>query len=603
LTATTDATLTDTQTLINRRFDTQSLIDAAAAGSLALDGVLPTLADNGFETANNRTVRSSSQITLNGNPLLLPAGEVSTTLDIGFDWLQIESDDTRTLVDTKLSRSRWEAGANVAVPIAERGGAWGGIGGLTLNLNGGLEELSDFGTLIDASAGATWEIADNLDLTATYIYAEVAPSLSELGRPQITTFNATVFDFVNGESVLATVTSGGNSNLVAETQRDWKFAANWELPMIDNTRFTAEYIRNRSSDVTSSFPAITEAIEAAFPDRITRDVTGRLTDIDRRPVTFARTRSERLVFGLNTRGSFGEASAQASSGRGEGSGRGGPPGMGRPGGGQESDPQSDARQAEFSALRERICAVDGGTFLLDLARAVAADEDLSNRFAEFDGERARRMVAPFQNEDGSINEDRLGGFRERICSSDGGEARPAEGAQGSRASRMATRGFGRDGRGRYFVNLTHSIELENTIQIGQATPVLDQLDGDTTQALGFPSHNTRLEAGIFRNGKGLRLSGTYTGSTRINGSTQPGSSDLFFDDLVIIDLRVFFNLGQVFEKRDTFLKNIRVAFRADNVFNSRRNVRNASGDVPLTYQPNLLDPTGRFVGIDIRKMF
>ena len=56
---------------------------------------------------------------------------------------------------------------------------------------------------------------------------------------------------------LAEVLTGGNPNLPAETQRDWKFSANWELPFWENSRFQVDYIRNRSDNVVSAFPQIT----------------------------------------------------------------------------------------------------------------------------------------------------------------------------------------------------------------------------------------------------------------------------------------------------------------------------------------------------------
>jgi len=535
-TATADAAWAETETLIDNAFDTQALVDAAAAGDLALDGALPTNADAGFDTANNRSLTSDNQITLRGSPLMLPAGEVSTTFDAGFDWKRIESADTRTAADIKLTRSRWEVGANVSVPIAERGGAWGAIGDVSVSFSAGLEELSDFGTLIDANAGLNWGVADGLDLSANYIYTEVAPSLTQLGSPEIQTLNVPVFDFVNGETVLATVTTGGNANLQAETQKDWKFAANWQFPLIDNSRLTVEYIRNRSSNVTSSFPSITQAIEAAFPDRIARDSGGQLIAVDQRPITFESTRSKRLVFGFTTRGSFGKASA-----------RGGPPGRGG---------RDNAARAGRPPGQGPKPTVDAKT---ESAQTGSAKPD---------------AVAP---------------------------------RGGNRASQIATRGgsrgFGRDGRGRYFVNLTHSVELDNTILIAANTPILDQLNGDTTQTLGFPRHTSSMRAGVFRKGKGLRVTADYTGSAHVNGSGLPGSSDLSIDDLLTIDLRLFVNLGEVLNKPDTFLDDLRLAFRADNVFNARRNVRDGNGDVPLAFQPGLLDPTGRFIGMDIRKIF
>ncbi len=46
-----------------------------------------------------------------------------------------------------------------------------------------------------------------------------------------------------------------------KSQKDWNFGVNWELPFIDNTRFTSNYIRNRSNNVTAAFPTLTQAIE------------------------------------------------------------------------------------------------------------------------------------------------------------------------------------------------------------------------------------------------------------------------------------------------------------------------------------------------------
>ncbi|NVE94572.1 TonB-dependent receptor [Altererythrobacter lutimaris] len=616
MTATSNGTATDTTTLIDQPFDTQTLEDAALLGTLALDGVLPESLELDVERATNRTLRSDNQITLNGNPILLPAGEVSVTLDAGFDWLQIKSSDTRTLQETKLDRSRFEAGANVAIPIADRGGAWGAIGGLTLNFSGGIEELSDFGTLTDASAGFTWVPASGLTLTGTYILTQVAPSLTQLGSPVIETLNVPVFDLINGETVLVTLTSGGNANLRDEQQRDWKFGANWELPFWDNTRLNVEYVRNTSEDVTSGFPALTQAIEDAFPDRVTRDGNGQLVALDQRFVTYEETRSERLVFGLTTRGSFGAAAPRGGPPPGAGGPPGRPTGAGGPPPGASGQGPSAEQRERFMAMRARICADDGLEVLTRFAEAVARGEDLSAEFPDFDAERASQMVERFLREDDTVDTERLGQFRERICSMDpsmmgggrpgAGQGGPPTGARpggGGRPPGIVSRGFGRDGRGRYFLNLTHTIELENTILIAEGVPLLDQLDGNATGTFGLARHSSRLEGGIFRQGKGMRLSGRYTGKARLNGSDPTGASDLFFDDLLTFDARIFLNLGEVFDAKDTFANNLRLSFIANNIFNARRDVRDGNGDVPVAFQPDLIDPTGRYLGIDLRKMF
>ena len=108
---------------------------------------------------------------------------------------------------------------------------------------------------------------------------------------------------------------------------------------------------------------------------------------------------------------------------------------------------------------------------------------------------------------------------------------------------------------------------------------------------------------MFKGGLGFRLTGQYTGKARINGTGLPGSTDLFVDDLARFDVRLFANMGEVLKKDDGLFKNMRIAFVVDNVFDGRRLVRDSNGDTPIGFQPLLIDPTGRYLGIDIRKLF
>ena len=668
-------------------------------------------AEAGVDIANRRTITTESLTTVRGPIAYLPGGELTATFDFGADWRRIESDDTRSQTAAQLTRRRLSSGANLVIPItSRREGFADALGSFTLNLQAGFEDLSDFGILGDYTASLSWAPFDNLDLSASYIVREVAPSLSDLGNPQVVNLNTPVFDFTTGETVLATVITGGNPDLLAETQRDWKFAANWELPFWDGTRFTVEYIRNRSDDVTSGFPQITSETEAAFPDRIVRDANGTLVQVDRRSVTFAETRADRLQFGLFFRGSIGgnDEERGGSSGRGGGGGNsrpqgGPPPGAGGQGGPPSGGP-SDEERAAFMQVRERICADDGLEVLTRLAQAIANGEDLSDTIPGFDAQRFERMLDRVRGDDGQIDPEKLAEFRTRICSIDpaamrgmgrgpgagqgDGQGRPdgappagpmgegfaafralacaedgeaklraliaridagedvsdelpgfdpnmagfiidrlrnedgtissekiaamrerfcsAEGGQGGQQGGGPPGGFnplaGRNFSGfRYFVSLNHTIELENTILIAPGLAPLDQLDGDATGAFGLSRHSSRLEAGIFGSGVGMRLSARYTGTAKLNGTT--GSSDLFFDDLATFDLRVFANVGELAGKDEGLLDNLRISLRADNVFDARRRVVDANGDTPINYQPFLIDPIGRYVGIDIRKLF
>jgi hypothetical protein len=238
---------------------------------------------------------------------------------------------------TNLDRSDLSAGVNLDLPLtSRRNEVLSAIGDLSLNLNAGIDKLSDFGTLTDYGAGLTWSPTETLSFQATYIAKNAAPGLSDLGGPVIVTPNVPVYDFTRGETVLATVTTGGNPNLVKERQRDWKFGLTWQLPFLERSNFIAEYFRNNSRNTTNGFPLLTPAIEAAFPDRVVRDANGRLVSIDRRPVTFADETGERLRYGFNLSGTFGKPDPNARSDspmaalRGAGGGGGRPDGAGSP---------------------------------------------------------------------------------------------------------------------------------------------------------------------------------------------------------------------------------------------------------------------------------
>jgi hypothetical protein len=231
------------------------------------------------------------------------------------------------------------------------------------------------------------------------------------------------------------------------------------------------------------------------------------------------------------------------------------------------------------------------------------------------------LLARLRGSDGQIDPERLAAARARICAEGAAQAgrRLREGAASSQANANANSGasgranrprgrgipsFGRNRSGtRYFLSLTHTIELDNTILIAPGVPLLDQLDGDATATFGLPRHSTTLSGGIFSNGIGLRIRGSYLGSTAINGSEALGSSNLAIDDLATVNLRIFANIGQITGKDSGFLNGLRLSLRADNLFDGRRIVRDDAGDIPLRFQPLLIDPRGRYLGVQLRKLF
>lgn len=348
---------------LNARLGTWQLSATIDATHGENETLIDRYAGTGSDLVKSLSNRVESLVTLNGRTLRLPAGDLTATAKAGYTWVGFESRDPRSLAgQVNLRRGRILTGLNLAVPLtSRRDNALGAIGDLSLNLGADWNELSDFGSLVGWNAGLTWSPTAKLGLGASYIVNETAPAVSQLGNPQTQSFNVPVYDFARSETVLVTLTSGGNPNLRKERQRDLKLSANWTLPFLSNSNLLVEYFRNRSNDVTVSFPLLTPAIEAAYPGRVTRDGTGRLIGIDQRPITLAEQSAARLRWGVNLGGNLGKTGEGAGmmGGMGPGGGGGGRPrGSGGGGGGRWNI--SAYHTVQFSS---RVLVAPGGPVL------------------------------------------------------------------------------------------------------------------------------------------------------------------------------------------------------------------------------------------------
>ena len=219
----------------------------------------------------------------------------------------------------------------------------------------------------------------------------------------------------------------------------------------------------------------------------------------------------------------------------------------------------------------------------------------------------------------------IAAFRERFIASrpptapgvtpaPGGETPPREGAQDGQRGGMRFGGPGGGGGGGRFgggrtggrltLSVTHTINLEDRVTIADGIDDLDYLDGEAVGATGGrPRHQLEVESGYYNNGLGVRLSTDWRSATRVDSGAESG--DLRFSSYAKVDLRLFANLGERFDlvSQHPWLRGTSVRFDVDNIFNARPKVRDANGDTPFNYQPGLLEPTGRTVGITLRKLF
>lgn len=531
----------------------QAAIDSGAANPFAED-LSAFLTLPGDDTSRTRSKSFASTGTISGTPLAMPAGAATVSLKLGYTHSGVESRSVNSGISSAadLARDTGNMLATLSIPLTSRKDhVLGALGDISLQANAGYSVLSDFNGLYQYGAGLNWTITDRLSASIQYIAEDKAPTLANLGDPLIVTPNVSIYDFRTGETVLASRISGGNTDLRGEKQRDIKLGLAWRPVSPNGLNLNLEYFRNRSRNVTASFPLLTDAIEAAFPDRVQRDANNRLISIDARAINYARTQGESLRFSIGYRGSFGKpVTAQRSqldelaqqmrrsqAAGGGGQVNGGPPGAG----GAGSSAAGQAQPPGAGGVRR----TPGGT-------------------------------GPGRGGPGGLG---------------GGPGGPG-GAPPS------------DGTGRWDIDLTYALQLTDRAFIASGVAPLDFLHGDASgNSGGTRRHKLDLRAGVARQGLGVRLSASYQSGSDV--ASDNVASRLRYADLVTLNMRFFLNFDQkprILESLP-FLKGSRMSLRFDNVFDTAQKVTDGNGLVPLRFGKAFQDPAGRYFEIDWRKKF
>lgn len=460
----------------------------------------------------------NADLLLSGPVLDLPAGPVSTSVGVEADVRDFRSrsvigDVERT---TALSRDRGAVHANLDVPIASRrkgGLAW--LGNFSVNANARVERLSDIGTLRTFGYGLNWSPIGAVSLIAAVTDEQGAPTVEQLGAPLVVTPNVPVFDFMRRETVAVTQIFGGNPTLRADDRHVFGLQANVR-PLV-KTDFTVsiDYQATRIDHPIASFPLAAPAIEAAFPERYTRDVTGRLTRIDSTPLNFARSDRRQLRWGLNLTKPWGAQPPEAQLGK-------------------VVFANSPADLQRTLPPGARVTTIEPGS------PAARQYENLSSRLT---------------------------------------------------------------------ISAYHTWRLEDEIVPRAGAPVLDLLNGSAVDYRGGrPRHEIDVQGGAFRRGLGARLTAHWQSGTTVRGlatGSTGSAGDLTFANYATFGINLFANPAQYLggSKAPEWLKATRVSIGIDNLFDTRPAVRDQAGATPLEYQRAYLNPVGRLVSMNLRKIF
>jgi len=509
-------------------------------GDFARD-ITRTDTDDGRERARETTASADMKATANGNLFTLPAGKASSTITLAGSTTHLNS-LSRSGGSNSLSRTLGEAAINIDLPISRRNRDFSALGNLTVNGNAEVDQLSDFGTLTTIGAGANWSPVDRLNFITSWTREEGPPTVNQLGDPVIDTPGTRIFDFTTGQTVLADVITGGNPNLKADRRNVLKLGANWQPFEKTDLRLRGEYVHQTIARPIASL-TVTPTIEQAFPGRFVRDDSGQLISADLTPVNFESSERDSLRVGFDF-----------------------------------SKPLKSHRpsQAVLDQMRAQ--------FRRDFGSGGPARTPPANG-----GQSGSTTSGTAPTEGASSQSGPGGGF--------GGFGRGGRGGGGGGGR------FGGGNRGRITFSLTDTITFVDKVKIGPGLPVVDYLHGDAQgQSGGTSRHQVQAQAGYFNNGLGARLSGNWRSGTRVDTLT---GDNLHFSPLATFDLRLFANPGDIPEiaVKHPWFRGTQVQLKVDNVFNSRPKVHDAFGAVPLSFQPDLLDPLGRTIMISFRKLF
>jgi len=568
---------TDSETFTGT-IDDQTLLDAIKAGDPtvnpfgSLDGVVrPGRPNQAYAVANT----GEANALLSGPLFNLPAGPVSTSIKVGGS---LSGFDTRSVRDGTgstppgITRNIGNGQINLDVPITSKNKNFlGAIGTLSLNTNYAVNHLSDFGTLTTFGYGANWAPIPQVRFIASVTDQDSAPTAQQIGNPVIITPNVRVFDYETGQTVSVTQITGGNPNLLASNRHVMKLGLT--IKPLDKTdlTITANYIKSRTLNSANALPAATAAIEAAFPDRFIRDDEGDLTEIDSRPVNFARTDMSDLRWGFNL-----------------------------------SLKLKSKIEKEFEAFR-------AGTGPNPLAGLFP--NGFRRRNGGQGGGRGGDGGAPDNNAAGGTTDASGAASANGQGQSGGDGTTPSTGAFGGRGGGFGGgRGGGRGGfggggagpaGGRLQFALYHTWHFKDSVLIRDGLPIIDRLNGGATGAGGQPRHELQGQAGYSNNGFGVRMSANWQSGTQVQGGTAGNPETLNFSSLGTINLRLFADLSQQlkFIKDHKWARGMRITLGITNLLDSHQRVTDQTGLTPISYQPDYLDPLGRTVKLSIRKLF
>ncbi|MFP5456325.1 MAG: TonB-dependent receptor, partial [Alphaproteobacteria bacterium] len=523
LTGNYDHVVSRTQTW--RGYDLSNLQGAILAGNASVNPFGPIsggyLDSRIVDRARSTSDSGDIQLVANGPLLDLPAGPLNASFKGGFSALGLDSRSTRSGLVSAADLSRTDVNGRVSFDLpltSRRNDVLPAIGDLSINVNAAVDRYSDFGALGAYGYGTTWKPRDGISLIFSMTHDRSAPSVQQLGNPQVLTPDVRTYDYLRGVTVDIAQLGGGNPDLLADRRRVMKLGLTLK-PFREDVTLSADYVHSRIRNAIAGFPEPTPAIAAAFADRFIRDEDGDLIRIDARAVNFDRQEQSQLRWGMTF-------------------------------------------TKRLKTAQSVIDAMRSGAMARRFAERRAAAAQRGEADAGRPGDGADPAARPRPEGQAQPGNAQPGGT-------------PGEGP-GFRG-----RGGGQGGRLQFSLFHTWHFKDEILIRRGLPVLDLLDGDAIGATG-GTPRHELEAQFTYSNNGLGLRLTGNWQEETTVNAGPASPTGDLRFGSLAKVNARLFVNLAQIPALANAdWAQGARISLRIDNLFDTLPRVRDATGATPL----------------------
>ena len=235
---------------------------------------------------------ASAEVNATRTILDLPAGPISLTLRGRF---------SRNSIDAGLSnftQVNRKVGAGVQIPISSAASGFGPLGDLTAGIEWARSRTSRVGSLTNATYSLQWQPANWVRFAGSITTGQTPPGVELISAPILATPGVRYLDPLLGDTIDVIERSGGNSALGTPRNKSQRLSVElrppWSMPFV----FTADYSNTRNQDIIAALPPGNNLLLSAFPDRFVRDNSGRLIEVDTRPLNFARQSEEQVRYGF-----------------------------------------------------------------------------------------------------------------------------------------------------------------------------------------------------------------------------------------------------------------------------------------------------------------